>query len=347
MKRMLSLALAVTLCSFLVACVNGGVVLEPDISLPVKSSTTVPKTATPTSEPLPTPDLLREAREQFDNDELELAFETCTKCLESRPSDIDAHLLLAEIILEQDGREAAISRLEDSIITFGGVHAASALSLLTRWWNLKILQAEGSENTLNREDAETLSFIAYLLSSTDCFITPREIGNKNDILLPMDIYYNFAFYKPPSNFLYPYDGIVEDEYEETIYLDAEKANQFILDFWGIEIPNYLDDYNPSSGYITCKDGIYYIDSEGYMAYKYVLSSYKALGNGGFLLIFDGDGSNLPPEANEPISEISILIVRRTNTPLGFIVVSKLKERRLDDISQLLEMPDGLVRLDDN
>ena len=348
MKRIVYLALAVVLYLMAAACADDRMVSEPDSSSPdVSLNPVLDMLETPrlTLEPmLDLAQLYSDAREMYGNNDLEQAYETCMAILESKPKHLDTHLLLAKIILKRDGREAAIKRLEDSIVAFGGIHTPFGESILISWWNLKVLQAEKNEDRLNQRDIESISLIAYLLSSSKCVLTPREMDNKPQILMPMDIYYNFAYYKPPSSFLYPYDGIAEGDYEERVFLDAEKANRFIIDFWGIEIPNYMDDYDPISGYITCQGGMYYIGSEGYMVHKYVLSSYKALGNDEFLVIFDGDGSNLPPEANEPISEISVFIVRRTDTPLGFMVVSKLKEHRLDDVFKLLERPDGFVRV---
>jgi hypothetical protein len=142
---------------------------------------------------------------------------------------------------------------------------------------------------------------------------------------------------------YPPDSITE---EGVCYLSAEKANDFVNQLLGIDIPEL--DVEGEYTDVICEDGKYAVAPQDVFMPDYLVSAYRYIGDGMFYVVYDWDdyATPGPEEDHHGISpNEKQMIVRRSSTSAwGFIVISKLKERDVRIIPEEFEYPEGMTHI---
>lgn len=218
------------------------------------------------------------------------------------------------------------------------------------WWNSVTDVSNVSEVMLTEDELRALSAVAYLVSFTGCFFDVQEL-QKNQLLSPIEIYYGMSMYLPlysrpgwdalSFRGAYPPDSITE---EDVYYLSAEKANDFVKQLLGIEIPEL--DVEGEFSDVICKDGKYAVAPQDIYMPDYLVSAYRYIGDGMFYVVYDED-DYATPGAEEEHHGISPnekqMIVRRSSTSAwGFIVISKLKGGYVRIIPEGFAHPEGMT-----
>jgi hypothetical protein len=217
------------------------------------------------------------------------------------------------------------------------------------WWNSMTDVTNVSEVVLTEDEIRALSAVAYLVTLTDCFLDAQEL-QKDQLLSPLEIYYGMSMYLPlysrpgwdalSFRGAYPPDVITD---EGICYLSAEKANDFVKQLLGIDIPEL--DENGEFRDVICEDGKYIVAPQDILMSDYLVSGYRYIGDGLFYVIYDGDdyATPDPDEDHRGISpDEKQMIVRRSSSAWGFIVISKLKEGDSRIMPEEFECPEGMT-----
>ncbi len=201
------------------------------------------------------------------------------------------------------------------------------------WWDALTDISGIPAEQLTEDECRGLSALAYLMSFTDCCLSPRELS-KDNLLLPLEIYYGMSMWMPlymrpgwdtlPFYEAYPPD--VMNTEQSYCTMSAQKADAFIRQVTGMGIPDLNGEGEFCGGAIICRDGDYLIREQDILLPDLLVSAYRYLGDGLFDVTFDGDdyGTPDPEESHIGIVPDSMrLIVRRSDSAWGFTVVAKV------------------------
>lgn len=277
---------------------------------------------------------------------------TATPSIPINPAHItdDSLIQYAKEELIKGEKRALLSFIAQAMINED--RATKKAELREIWWNSVTDVSNVSEVTLTEDELRALSAVAYLVTFTDCFFDAQEL-QKDQLLSPLEIYYGMNMYLPlysrpgwdalSFRGAYPPDSITE---EGVCYLSAEKANGFVKQLLGIDIPEL--DVRGEFTDVICEDGKYAVAPQDILMPDYLVSAYRYIGDGLFYVVYDWD-DYATPDPDEDHQGISPnekqMIVRRSSTSAwGFIVISKLKERDVRIIPEEFEYPDGMMHI---
>ncbi len=191
--------------------------------------------------------------------------------------------------LAKGEKAAALSLIAQAVRWEGAFPKQQELGEL--WWNSMADVMDVPNETLTEDELKALSAVAYLVSFTDCFFDARELS-KEQLLIPLYIYYGIPMrlplYSRPGwdtvsfQDAYPPDGEID---KGACYMSAGKANEFVKQLLGIDIPELEADGQFGSE-IVCKDGIYTVAWNDIQMGDLLVSAYRYLGDGLFYVDFD-------------------------------------------------------------
>ena len=309
--------LCALVCAVLLTCTAAGCVAQPNMAVPDPTPKPVATTPTPSATP-------------------------------AAPVVTTATLVqAAEEELAKGEKKAALSLIAQAIQLEADRIAKEELQEL--WWNAMADVTDVPKETLTEDELRALSAVAYLASFTDCFLDAREL-TKEQRLTPLEIYYGMSMTMPlysrpgwdtfPFRGAYPPDG---ETGEGACYLSVEKANEFVKQLLGIDIPDAEAEGEFRDG-IACKDGTYTVDQQDILMSDFLVSGYRYIGDDLFYVDFDWD-TYANPDPNKAIvifRDSRKLIVRRSSSAWGFNVVSKLQEKDERIISEEFDRPEGMT-----
>ncbi len=251
--------------------------------------------------------------------------------------------------LAKGEKSAALSLIAQAVRREGAFPKQQELGEL--WWNSMADVMDVPNETFTEDELRALSAVAYLVSFTDCFFDARELS-KEQLLIPLYIYYGIPMclplYSRPGwdtvsfQDAYPPDGEID---EGACYMSAGKANEFVKQLLGVDIPELKADGQFGSE-IVCEDGVYTVAWNDIQMGDFLVSGYRYLGDGLFYVDFDWDVSTTPgaDEDHGIRWDMRRLVVRRSSSAWGFTVVSKLEDENgeftLPDVSR----PEGMIHL---
>ncbi len=222
--------------------------------------------------------------------------------------------------LAKGEKAAALSLIAQAIRREGYFPKQEELGGL--WWNSMADVTGVPKESLTEDELRALSAVAYLVSFTDCFFDARELS-KEQLLIPLYIYYGIPMrlplYSRPGwgtlsfQDAYPPDG----ENGSACYMSAGKANEFIKQLLGIDIPELKADGQFGSE-IVCKDGVYTVAWNDIQMGDFLVSGYRYLGHGLFYVDFDWDVSTTPgaDEDHGIRWDMRRLVVKRSSSAWG-------------------------------
>lgn len=309
--------LCALVCAVLFTCTAAGCVAQPNLAVPDPTPkpviTTPAPSMTPSAPVVTTATLVQAAEEKL-----------------AKGEKTEALSLVAQAIQLEADRTA-----EEELQWF--------------WWNSMADVTGIPKETLTEEELRALSAVAYLVSFTDCFFDVQEL-TKERLLTPLEIYYGMSMTMPlysrpgwdafPFRGAYPPDGQTN---EGAYYLSAEKANEFVKQLLGIDIPDAVAEGEFRDG-IACKDGVYTVDQQDILMSDFLVSGYRYVGDGLFYVDFDWDtyANPDPSKAKVIFRDSRKLIVRRSSSAWGFSVVSKLQEKDERIVPEEFERPEGMT-----
>lgn len=303
------------LCAILLAGIAAGCTLQP-------TATSAPAITTPTpSIPIDLPHITDDPLIQYAKEKLEKGEKTALLSF------------VAQAMLDED-------------------HASKKDELREIWWSSMVNLINVSEVALTEDELRALSAVAYLVTFTDCFFDAHEL-QKDQLLSPLEIYYGMSMYLPlysrsgwdmlSFRDAYPPDVITDGE---VCYLSSEKANDFVKQLLGIDIPEL--DAEGEYRDVICKGGKYIVAPQDILMPDYLVSGYRYIGDGLFYVVYDWDdyATPGPDEDHQGISsdEKRMIVRRSSSSAWGFIVISKLKERDVRIIPEVVEEPEGMTYL---
>ena len=195
-------------------------------------------------------------------------------------------------------------------------------------------KTRGNPGWLSAGDIKNLNALAGLSLPIDPYLRTDELS-KEQILSLICLYYQNALYYDDETNTYvlrtdiPYapDGYGKLDWQTCPYISAAKAQAFVRDALGVEIPDAEADFGDLND-VVCRNGAYYIPQGDYSDVELRLRAYEYLGDGIFYLSFDGDDSNVadaPQDKKGSMPDYCRLLVVWSDSPWGFTILAKLKE----------------------
>ncbi len=311
------------ICAVLFTCTVAGCVAQPNMSVPDPNPKPVTTTPTPSATPaapvVTTVTLVQSAKEEL-----------------AKGEKSEALSFIARAMRSEEGSPYQNEELYE---------------LWWLWWNSMADVTDIPKETLTEEELSTLSAVAYIVSSTDCFFDAQEL-TKEQLLTPLEIYYGMSMTLPlysrpgwdtiPFRGAYPSDGKTA---EENSNISADKANEFVEQLVGVCIPEPEADGEFRGGQVVCQNGTYTISKQIVGAYDYLVSGYRYVGDGLFYVDFDRDEGVPEPGRDKGMKHSVVrLLVQRSSSAWGFTVVSKLEDERGDITLPDVSRPDGMTYL---
>ncbi len=192
-----------------------------------------------------------------------------------------------------------------------------------------------SSQMLSSEEIDRLNELGYLTIGTEPFLHSNE-QEKSSITFSLYIYYQelqmydkkTGSYVNCEGLAYPPDKVEVIDGETYAQTSANKANAFIRDVYGVDIPEFESDYGEwEESSVVSRDGKYYIQQGDYISMAYSLRAYQYLGDGVFYLSFDADDRKLPGGDENRIGHVPDycrLLVVRSDSAWGFTVLAEPK-----------------------
>lgn len=248
--------------------------------------------------------------------------------IEQEPDRPELYIVLALCYLDNGQKQNALKIVSEALLISG----VSRESILEIWQRIYLRPESVAQPALSYLEMKNLSIVGYLLHFNECFISTDKL-DKEELLLPLVIFYSSeipilwdAEWKSVDSWnAYQADRTEED----AVYLSVGKANAFIFDTLGTNIPDlnkdFGDDFDNED--IRFQNNEFVIPFADIIMHNLYVSGYRYLGDGLYYIVFDGDDSWLPgpPEESEGIiPDFMRLIVKKSDCPWGFTVVAKLK-----------------------
>ena len=313
--------LCAPICAILFICTAIGCAAQPNMAVSNPTSTPVVVTPAPSFTPAPpietTDTLVQSAKEEWAKGE----------------------------------KAAALSLIAQAIRREGYFPKQEELREL--WWNSMADVTDVPKETLTEDELKALSAVAYLVSFTDCFFDARELS-KEQLLTTLEIYYGDSMYLPlysrPGWDTFSFQGayppdVLSNGDSPFTDLSVEKANEFVKQLLGVDIPQASIAGEFRDGDIVCQNGTYSICDQDIHMSDFLVSGYRYVGDGLFYVDFDWDdyATPDPDEDHHGINrDEKRLIVRRSSSAWGFSVVSKLQEKDDRIIPESFERPEGMT-----
>lgn len=188
---------------------------------------------------------------------------------------------------------------------------------------------------LSSEEIDRLNELGYLTIGTEPFLHSSE-KEKSAITFSLYIYYQElriydkkkGSYVIREGLAYPPDKVEVIDGETYAQTSANKANAFIRDVYGVDIPEFTSDCGEwEESAVVSRGGKYYIKQGDYISMAYSLRAYQYLGDGVFYLSFDADDRNLPGGGENRIGHVPDycrMLVVRSDSAWGFTVLAEPK-----------------------
>ena len=330
---------------------------EPSAVIPTPALPEPTLEPNPASTPESTPNLLatllKEAKELYLASRFDEAITKCNEAISLSDQTVEPFLLLADILHAMGDRDVALEMLKQEILLRGGSCAKKNELLVVKYWNMYCDVIEENTKPLKDNELSKLGSLAYIGSSYSVypfmFIEELDVEGR---LSPLGIIFGSPMiYDSLRKDMQKYRNMAYKEYKDFLYTDssgrtyptwatavkAEVVERIVLELFDCNIPVPVDGMH-DSGFLNYANGMYYFEQGDYYASEKSVNEYYYLGNDTYIVAFDGIDS----EACEVVSNIAYYIVKRATTPLGFMVISKLKDVFDEDLFDAITMPEGFV-----